>query len=72
VRENRFVARQQHAAYGDVLRWGALVHVNGAPEERLAAPVCGQHTDALLGELGRSPEEIASLRAKGVVATGAV
>jgi crotonobetainyl-CoA:carnitine CoA-transferase CaiB-like acyl-CoA transferase len=72
VRENRFVARQQHAAYGDVLRWGALVHVNGAPEQRLAAPVCGQHSDALLGELGRSAEEIASLRAKGVVATGAV
>jgi crotonobetainyl-CoA:carnitine CoA-transferase CaiB-like acyl-CoA transferase len=72
VLENRFVARQQHAAYGDVLRWGALVHVNGAPEERLAAPVCGQHTDALLAELGRSAHEIAVLHAKGVVATGSI
>jgi crotonobetainyl-CoA:carnitine CoA-transferase CaiB-like acyl-CoA transferase len=72
VRENGFVARTRHATHGEVLRWGALVHVNGAPASRIAAPVCGEHSDALLAELGRSADEIAALRAKGVVATGSV
>ncbi len=34
---------------------------------RTAAPLRGQHTDAVLGELGYSPEEIAALRARKVV-----
>jgi crotonobetainyl-CoA:carnitine CoA-transferase CaiB-like acyl-CoA transferase len=68
ARENAFVAPAHHAAHGDVLRWGALVHVNGAPEQRGAAPLCGQHTHALLKELGRSEAEIEALRAEGVVA----
>jgi crotonobetainyl-CoA:carnitine CoA-transferase CaiB-like acyl-CoA transferase len=68
VRENAFVAPTQHAAHGDVLRWGALVHVNGVPEQRGAAPLCGQHSHALLAELGRSEAEIAALGAQGVVA----
>jgi crotonobetainyl-CoA:carnitine CoA-transferase CaiB-like acyl-CoA transferase len=69
VRENGFVASARHARHGDVLRWGALVHVNGFPSLRAAAPLCGEHTDSVLAELGRSAEEIASLRARGVVAS---
>jgi crotonobetainyl-CoA:carnitine CoA-transferase CaiB-like acyl-CoA transferase len=69
ARENAFVVRTHHATHGDVLRWGALVHVNGAPEQRVAAPLCGQHTHAVLAELGRSATEIAALRAQGVVAS---
>jgi crotonobetainyl-CoA:carnitine CoA-transferase CaiB-like acyl-CoA transferase len=71
VRENGFVAPTQHAAHGDMLRWGAIVHVNGAPEQRAAAPLCGEHTDAVLAELGHGAAEIAALRAKGVVASSA-
>jgi itaconate CoA-transferase len=31
-------------------------------------PALGQHTDALLAELGHPPETVAALRAAGVVA----
>jgi crotonobetainyl-CoA:carnitine CoA-transferase CaiB-like acyl-CoA transferase len=35
---------------------------------RSMAPGHGQHSDEVLGELGRSPQEIAALRERGVVA----
>ena len=69
VRENGFVAPSHHTDHGDVLRWGALVHVNGFPAERIAAPLRGEHTRALLTELGHSEAELAGLYAKGVVAS---
>jgi formyl-CoA transferase len=31
------------------------------------APVLGEHTDAILAELGYSPERIEALRAAGIV-----
>ena len=34
---------------------------------RVRAPTLGEHTDAVLGELGYSPAEIDALRNKGVV-----
>jgi formyl-CoA transferase len=34
---------------------------------RTAAPALGEHTDAVLARLGYSAEEIAALRAEGVV-----
>jgi crotonobetainyl-CoA:carnitine CoA-transferase CaiB-like acyl-CoA transferase len=67
VRENGFVAETRHAAHGDVLRWGALVHVNGFPRERAPAPLCGEHSEKLLAELGVPAAEIAALRTQGVV-----
>jgi len=68
VRANGFVAPCRSTRHGKLLRWGALVHVNGCPAERVAAPECGEHTEALLAELGVPAEEAAALRAKGVVA----
>jgi crotonobetainyl-CoA:carnitine CoA-transferase CaiB-like acyl-CoA transferase len=38
------------------------------PSPRAMAPGLGQHSDAILAELGRSPAEIAALRASKVVA----
>jgi crotonobetainyl-CoA:carnitine CoA-transferase CaiB-like acyl-CoA transferase len=68
ARENGCVAPALHARHGEILRWGAIVHVNGAPERRIAAPLCGQHSAALLAEFGRSVAEIEALRARGVIA----
>ena len=34
---------------------------------RRPAPSLGEHTDELLGELGRTAEDIAALRAEGVI-----
>jgi crotonobetainyl-CoA:carnitine CoA-transferase CaiB-like acyl-CoA transferase len=45
------------------------VDFSGTPwAPRAMAPELGQHTDAILTELGRSPAEIARLREAGVVA----
>lgn len=40
---------------------------NGDPEAAIPPPQLGEHTDALLAELGYSPAEIASLREGGAV-----
>jgi formyl-CoA transferase len=48
---------------------GTPVHLSEAPLEiRNAPPRLGEHTDAVLGELGYDAARIAALRAKGVVA----
>jgi crotonobetainyl-CoA:carnitine CoA-transferase CaiB-like acyl-CoA transferase len=67
VRENGFVQPSQHARFGELLRWGALVTVNGAAERYGAGALAGDCTDALLRELGRSKTEIERLRAARVV-----
>ena len=36
--------------------------------QRCMAPESGEHTDDILSELGRSPEQIAALRKSGAVA----
>jgi crotonobetainyl-CoA:carnitine CoA-transferase CaiB-like acyl-CoA transferase len=40
---------------------------DGAATRMDPVPALGEHTEAVLGELGCSPQEIASLRAEGVV-----
>ena len=54
---------------------GAVRHVGVAPkllgtpgDVRRAPAYLGQHTDEVLAELGESPESIAALKARGVVA----
>jgi crotonobetainyl-CoA:carnitine CoA-transferase CaiB-like acyl-CoA transferase len=50
-------------------RWGPLVTVDGALPSYGPSPLAGEHTDALLEELGHTIEEIAHLREAGVVAS---
>jgi len=38
-----------------------------APVERQRPPTLGEHTDAILGELGYSAADLAALRDKGIV-----
>jgi crotonobetainyl-CoA:carnitine CoA-transferase CaiB-like acyl-CoA transferase len=43
--------------------------IGEGPEPRMdAIPALGEHTDAILAELGRSAEDIESLRGSGAVA----
>jgi len=54
---------------GSTLLPATPVDFAGAPcTPRSMAPALGQHTDAILGELGRRPDEIAALRAQKAVA----
>ena len=40
---------------------------HGGPKVTAPPPTLGQDTDAVLGELGYAPADIAALRAKGVI-----
>jgi crotonobetainyl-CoA:carnitine CoA-transferase CaiB-like acyl-CoA transferase len=58
----------EHPRAGAFTYVGEAVRVEGQPYEvRRPAPLLGEHTEELLAELGRSPEEIADLRARQVV-----
>jgi crotonobetainyl-CoA:carnitine CoA-transferase CaiB-like acyl-CoA transferase len=48
---------------------GQPIHMSGypQPDELHPTPDQGEHTDAILGELGYDTEAIATLRARGVV-----
>jgi crotonobetainyl-CoA:carnitine CoA-transferase CaiB-like acyl-CoA transferase len=58
-----------HPLIDDLRLVGVPVSVDGERgEARLAPPAPGEHTDAVLAELGRTTEQVAALRARGVVA----
>ncbi|MHA1569962.1 MAG: CaiB/BaiF CoA transferase family protein, partial [Alphaproteobacteria bacterium] len=68
----------QIAARGLAVEEDGRLHVpfpflaNGAPGARLrfSAPELGQHTDAILGELGFAAAEVAALKSDGTVGSG--
>ena len=58
----------QSPILGPIKQLGLPVKMSKTPGKIWGtAPTLGQHTDEILSEMGRSPEEIADLRAKGVV-----
>ncbi|WP_427308252.1 CaiB/BaiF CoA transferase family protein [Cupriavidus sp. H39] len=63
VAANRMVQRVWHDTLGDICMPG--FPINSAQENALPArpaPACGQHTQAVLAELGYSPSQIAALQ----------
>ncbi len=66
VRENGFTQTANHAVWGEHQRWGPLVTFTETPGRYGPGVLAGQHTDALLEELGYGAGEIAQLRESGV------
>ena len=69
VRANGFVPETVHARFGTMRRWGPLVTCNGGLDAWGPGVLAGEHTRALLAELGFAPDEVARLYDEGVVAT---
>lgn len=63
-----FIVELEHPAAGLVRSLGFPPHLRaGAISYRLPPPMLGQHTDAVLAELGFTSDEIAALRGRRVV-----
>jgi crotonobetainyl-CoA:carnitine CoA-transferase CaiB-like acyl-CoA transferase len=69
VLDNDFCPVTRHARFGEYRRWGPLVHVGGPAGSYGPGALAGDHTDALLDELGYTVERIAALREARVVAS---
>jgi formyl-CoA transferase/CoA:oxalate CoA-transferase len=69
VAARTMVAEVEHQSAGPIRVLGTPIKLSDTPASiRTAPPVLGQHTAAILsGELGVTGEELAALRAKGVV-----
>jgi crotonobetainyl-CoA:carnitine CoA-transferase CaiB-like acyl-CoA transferase len=67
VRENGFTPDCVHARFGPYRRWGPLCAVGGPAPAYGPGALAGDHTDALLAELGYPAEEIERLRKSGIV-----
>jgi len=60
--------RQRHPSEGEITAIHRPVLIDGARDERaLPAPVLGEHTDAVLAEIGYDQGEIAKLRAAAAI-----
>ncbi|MBM4334846.1 MAG: CoA transferase [Deltaproteobacteria bacterium] len=72
IRHNGMIASVEHARLGPISLTGTPLHLHGTPASvRRAPPVHGQHTSELLGELGYSADEIASLVRDGAAGVAA-
>ncbi len=73
VRDPQVVHRQMvievdHPVHGKVREFGVAIKLSDTPGTvRTTAPGPGEHTDAVLRELGLGPGDIAALRAGGVI-----
>ena len=62
------VVELEHPAWGVIRQVGIPFQLSETPASiRTPPPTLGQDTDAILGELGYGPGEIADLRARGIV-----
>jgi crotonobetainyl-CoA:carnitine CoA-transferase CaiB-like acyl-CoA transferase len=67
VRDNGFVAEVTHPLFGTHLRHGPVATLSATPGRPGPACLVGQHTRAILTELGYAREQIDDLSVRGVV-----
>jgi len=67
VLANDWAPTVHHRRFGSFRRWGPVVTVDGPADSYATAPLAGEHTDALLRELGHTDDRIAELRGHGVI-----
>jgi crotonobetainyl-CoA:carnitine CoA-transferase CaiB-like acyl-CoA transferase len=67
LREGGFTRTEDHPAFGAHTRHGPVVTLPSAPPVVGGAWLVGQHTRAILGELGYGEVEIRALKATGIV-----
>jgi crotonobetainyl-CoA:carnitine CoA-transferase CaiB-like acyl-CoA transferase len=71
VRHNNMIVATEHAALGEIAVTGVPIKLRGTPGSvRRSAPVQGQHTAEILGELGYVADEIAALVREQAAAIG--
>ena len=64
------VLKIQHPVEGETRALGFPVKLGGTPQQvRHPAPLLGQHTEQVLGEIGMTAEDIAALRSNGAFGT---
>ena len=68
ITAREMIAAVDHAAIDSLRLLGVSIKLSDTPGSvRLAPPTLGQHTDAVLAELGYDPQMIASLKAAGAI-----
>ncbi len=68
IAARQVIVEGEHPVAGPFTYVGEPVIVDAQPYRvRRPAPSLGEHTDELLGELGRSAADIARLRVEGVI-----
>ncbi len=66
---NELIVESDHPHAGRMRQARPAARFDGTPSElRIPAPLLGEHTDAVLAEVGISPEQLVELRAAGAVA----
>jgi formyl-CoA transferase len=67
LRAREMVVEYEHPTHGRVTMLGCPVKMTDSPVEIRPAPLLGQHTEEVLGEiLGYGPEQVVELRERGV------
>jgi crotonobetainyl-CoA:carnitine CoA-transferase CaiB-like acyl-CoA transferase len=69
VLANDLAPECRHTRFGPHRRWGPIVRVNGGLETYGPGVLAGEHTDALLADLGHDADAIAAMHAARVVAS---
>jgi crotonobetainyl-CoA:carnitine CoA-transferase CaiB-like acyl-CoA transferase len=68
VQARDMVVEVKHPTFGTIKEFGIPIKLSGTPGTvRTAAPHAGEHTEAVLRELGMSAADIKALREKKIV-----